>query len=119
MLYEVITRYNGFTFIGQRGYTAAGIAPVLIFVMYIAPLIFSYLAFKYQNKRSLSDQQHSLPYTMTQQFVSRFLAVITMLFAVIIITLLAAWVSLAAASAVYQPSYILLSALGYMRNNFV
>ncbi|MBN2878314.1 MAG: hypothetical protein JXN65_01675 [Clostridia bacterium] len=107
-------RYNGFTFIGQRGYTAAGIAPVLIFVMYIAPLLFSYLAFKYQNKRSLSDKQHSLPYTMTQQFVSRFLAVITILWAIIIITLITAWIALAAKSAIYQPSYLLLSALGYM-----
>ncbi len=101
-------------FYGSRGYTAAGIAPVLVFVMFLGSAFFTYLAFRYQNKRAESDKVHSMPATRTQQFISRILAVLTYIFSIIILTSLSAWAFIAFTEQSVFFRYVILSAAGYM-----
>jgi len=94
-----------YTVFGSNGFTAAGLAPFLIAVMFAGSALFTYLVFRFQNKRTLSDKYHSLPYTGIQQYVSRILAVLTLLYAVIIITLLTSYVNLSISNFAFIPKH--------------
>jgi|GEM_PF-4590576 len=99
---------------GSRGYTAVGVAPILLVVMFLCSALFTYISFNYQNKRSSADKFHSLPYTRTQQYVSRIFAILTMLYGVIILTMVTAWVTLNTSDSIYIFRYLILGTLGFM-----
>jgi len=106
--------YYDYSLYGSRGYTAAGVALILLAVMFFASTIFTYLLFSYQNKRSSSDKIHSLPYTRTQQFISRILAILVMLYSIIVLTMLTAYITLIASNSSFTFTYLILGCLGYM-----
>lgn len=110
----VVFRYYYVTLYSSNGFTAAGLAPFLVAVMFIGSVLFTYITFNYQNKRALSDKYHSLPYTRVQQYVSRILAILTLLYAIIILTLLTSYIAINISNILFIPKYYILSALGYM-----
>lgn len=93
---------------------AVSIAPILIIVMIVGSIALTLIAFKYLNKRPSSDYYHSLPYTKTQNYTSRICAVLTIQYSIIIITMLAALVTLKVIGLPFIGSFIPQLILGYM-----
>ncbi len=109
------TRYFYFNIPYYRGEPIAiAIAPILLAFMFIGAPILAFLAFKYQNNRVLSDKYHSLPFTRSEQYVSRIAAVLTLVYSVIILTIVTALICLLASGTGFTAKYIVLNLLGYM-----
>ena len=85
---------------------AAAINPALIIFMYAGSAVFTYLAFKHLNSRSSSDFYHSLPYTRMSGFLSRILAVFTLQYGIIIISMGASVVTMTGSGVPFNPSFI-------------
>ena len=83
--------YYGYYGIGSffRGKpTAFAMAPGLPIFMIVGAAVLTFTAFSYLNKRNASDFYQSLPYTRTENIVSRFLAVMTYQIGIVVLTLL-------------------------------
>ncbi len=78
---------------GKSAITITSYNFVLFGYVYIAPMTLIHQAFGYLTKRSPSDFYHSLPVTRNCLFLTRLVAVLTILFVTIVLSLLASFVA--------------------------
>ena len=102
---QYFSRYHLSRFYNGRP-IAGAIAPALIAFMYIGPAVFTFLSFKFQNSRTSADFYDSLPYTKTQGYISRLLAVLTWEIAIIILSMAISVLMLTVNSIDYDMSFI-------------
>jgi ABC-2 type transport system permease protein len=65
---------------------AGQLTPLLIVYMFGAPILLTVLLFYFMNKRNASDFYHSLPHSRISIFISFIAAILTVLYATIIVT---------------------------------
>jgi|GEM_PF-6739447 len=94
--------------------TAFAMAPSLVVMMFLGPLVMGFIAFEYLNKRNASDFHHSLPYTRLENYWSRVLAILTYQAAIIVLTMIGSIVVLTLNGVSYNLSFIPMLLLGYV-----
>ena len=100
----------------HNGYAASSYIPVspalenavpgLYIFMFLGALLLVYTAFSFLNKRSGSDFFHSLPCTRNCAYLSMGAAVISVIFATVVISVLATWFAYAVFGLVFIAGYV-------------
>ena len=93
---------------------AAAVAPALIVFMYVGSAVFTYVSFKHLNSRPASDFYHSLPCTRISGFVSRILAVLTLQYGIILISMGVSVLTMKTSGVPFDVSFIPKLILSYM-----
>ncbi len=93
---------------------AASITPALVVFMFMGSIVFTFLSFRYMNKRSSSDFYDSLPYSRLNGYISRIGAILTYQYGIILITMLVSVITMFALGINFNALFIPKLILAYM-----